>query len=104
MQPERQMKNQKQYKLAAVMGLLSMCLLCLVGCGKPHAHKFHKGQMVEVILDGRRGQVVHLYKYHGTVGVRVTAQTSFTGFLGGTVGERPYAIVDFAEYEIRPAD
>ena len=28
------MKNQKRYKLAAVMGLLSMCLFCLVGCGK----------------------------------------------------------------------
>ena len=98
------MKNQKRYKLAAVMGLLSMCLLCLVGCGKPHPHKFHKGQIVEVIIDGRKGQVVELYKYHGTVSVRVTAQTSSTGFLGGEVGVRPYAIVNFAEHEIRSAD
>ena len=93
-------------KLLVATTFLAIGLFFLVGCTRtcPHVHKFQKGQIVEVIIDDRKGQVVGLYKYHGTVMVRVPAHTVSTRALGGTIDGSPYATVDFSEYEIRAVD
>jgi hypothetical protein len=67
--------------------------------------KYHRGQIVHMVLDGREAQVIRAYNYSSQTevryDVRVGANSAHTQFLGGEVEQAPYSRLYVREFELR---
>jgi hypothetical protein len=81
---------------------LSLCLL-LVGCGTEYSHRFRKGDLVTMKMDGRTGTVMTVFRYWDGLHVRFAQDSHSAPMLGGRVRVRPYDTVLVHDWELRPA-
>ena len=102
--------TKKPSKTSLGAALFSLVLIittpaCDYLSGKPVEHKYQKGQIVCLVLNGQKGMVTTRFKYHKTYVVRFVVNTqavpSHVFGSGGDVEVRPTAEVYLKEFELK---
>lgn len=96
-EPERLAVRVALYRVVGLLALASA-----FGCAKAPEQKFKEGDMVESVIDGRKGQVIRTWD-DGYLRVRFGATEDRTHLLGGTISHEPYSTVVMKEWELRAA-
>jgi len=71
---------------------------------RPNADGFTEGQMVESVIDGRRGMVIYTRIKSCTVRFASDSSSTSTHLLGpdGDIKSRPYTLTRVRNFEIQP--
>ena len=87
------------------MKIIAVALLVMAcGCAPEYPHRYKKGDMVRMKIDGREGMVMSAFAHHGTLSVRFAGDktTGHVGLLGGTVSQSksPYSVIYVKDWEL----